>query len=93
MSTSTALTIEARYVSSKKSGATFKEIEKMIDEAAKTNTINEIVIVGDTTETMGDATADDVSNEVNRLLRTTKSVAASVKLSSVIPTRRRTTDI
>ena len=76
-----------------KSGATFKEIEQMIDEAAKTHTINEIVIVGGTTETMGDATADDVRNEVNRLLRTAKSAAPSVKLSSVIPTKRRTTDI
>ena len=77
----------------KKSGATFKEIEQMIDEAAKTHTINEIVIVGGTTETMGDATADDVRNEVSRLLRTAKSAAPSVKLSSVIPTKRRTTDI
>ena len=77
----------------KKSGATFKEIEKMIDEATKTNTINEIVNVGGTTNIMGDATADDVSNEVSRLLRTAKSVAPSVKLSRVIPTTRRTTDI
>ena len=74
----------------KKSGATFNEIEKMIDEAAKTNAINEIVIVGGRTETMGDATADNVSNEVSRLLRTAKSGAPSVKLSSVIPTTRRT---
>ena len=74
----------------KKSGATFNEIEKMIDEAAETHTINEIVIVGGTTETMGDATADDISNEVSRLLRTAQSVAPSVRLSSVIPTTRRT---
>ena len=47
----------------------------MIDEAAKTHTINEIVIVGGTTETMGDATADDVRNEVSRLLRTAKAAA------------------
>ena len=65
----------------------------MIDEAAKTHTINEIVIVGGTTKTMGDATTDDVRNEVSRLLRTAKSAAPSVKLSSVIPTKRRTTDI
>ena len=44
-----------------KSGATFKEIEEMIDEAAKTHMINEIVIVACTNETIGDATADDVS--------------------------------
>ena len=62
----------------------------MIDEAAKTHTINEIVIVACTNETMGDATADDVINEVSRLLRTAKSVATSVKVSSVIPTTRRT---
>ena len=49
----------------------------MIDEAAKTNTIKEIGIVGGTTETMGDTTADDVSNEVSRLLRTAKSAAPS----------------
>ena len=73
-----------------KSGATFKEIEEMIDEAAKTHTFNEIVIVAGTNETMGDATADDVSNEVSRLLRTAKSVATTVKVSSVIPTTRRT---
>ena len=54
----------------KKSGATFKEIEQMIDEAANKPPINEIVIVGGTTETMGDPTADDVRNEVSRLLRT-----------------------
>ena len=39
---------------------------------------------------MGDATADDVSNGISRLLRTAKSVAPSVRLRSVIPTTRRT---
>ena len=34
----------------KKSGATFKEIEEMIDEAAKTHKINDIVIVAGTNE-------------------------------------------
>ena len=65
-----------------KSGARFNDIGEMIDDAAKTSTIGEIIIVGGAREMKEDENADLTNDEVEKLLKKAKSVTQRVKMSS-----------
>ena len=73
----------------RKSAATLTDIEQMIDDAAKTETIDEIFIVGGTHETTSDVNAANVKENIAQLLRKAKTLTPTITVSSVLPSKRR----
>ena len=73
----------------RKSGATLADIEQMIDDAAKTETIDEIFIVGGTHETTSDVSAANIKENIAQLLRKAKTLTPTITVSSVLPSKRR----
>ena len=73
----------------RKSGATLADIEQMIDDAAKTETIDEIFIVGGTHETTSDVSAANIKENIAQLLRKAKTLTLTITVSSVLPSKRR----
>ncbi len=57
-----------------KSGARFNVIGDMIDDAAKTSAIGEVIIVGGAREMKEDENTDLINDEVEKLLQKVKSV-------------------
>ncbi|KAK2159176.1 hypothetical protein NP493_1737g00001 [Ridgeia piscesae] len=62
----------------RKSGATLADIEQMIDDAAKTETIDEIFIVGGTHETTSDVSAANIKENIAQLLRKAKTLTPTI---------------
>ena len=73
-----------------KSGARFNDIGEMIDDAAKTSAIGEIIIVGGAREMKEDEDADQINDDVEKLLQKAKSVTQCVKMSSILPSKNAT---
>ena len=73
-----------QIITRRKSGATFKEIEDMIDSVAN-KSISDIVIVGGTRETVDHVPTTKIKKGAHELLRKAKPVAPSRTLSSVLP--------
>ena len=73
----------------RKSGATLADIEQIIDDAAKTETIDEIVIVGGTHETTSDVSAANIKENIAQLLRKAKTLTPTITVSSVLPSKSR----
>ena len=73
----------------RKSGATLADIEQMINDAAKTETIDEIFIVGGTHETTSDVSAANIKENIAQLLRKAKTLTPTITVSSVLPSKRR----
>ena len=73
-----------------KSGARFNDIGEMIDDAAKTSAIGEIIIVGGAREMKEDEDADQINDDVDKLLQRAKSVTQCVKMSSILPSKNAT---
>ena len=73
----------------RKSGATLADIEQMIDDAAKTETIDEIFIVGGTHETRSDESAANIKENIAQLLGKVKTLTPTNTVSSVLPSKRR----
>ncbi|KAK2138451.1 hypothetical protein NP493_7728g00002 [Ridgeia piscesae] len=61
----------------------------MIDDAAKTETIDEIFIVGGTHETTSDVSAANIKENIAQLLRKAKTLTPTITVSSVLPSKRR----
>ena len=59
----------------------------MIDDAAKTSAIGEIVIVGGAREMKEEEIADIIKDEVQKLLLKAKSVTQRVKMSSIFSSK------
>ena len=72
-----------------KSGASFKEIGELMEEAAKKINVKEIVIVGGTRETMDKVPLENIKEGLTQLLQKAKIVTSSVKVSSVLPWTKR----
>ena len=72
----------------RKSGATLADIEQMIDDAAKTETIDEIFIVGGTHETTSDVSAANIKENIAQILRKAKTLTPTITVSSVLPSKR-----
>ena len=70
-----------------KSGARFIDIGEMIDDAAKTSDIGEIIIVGGAREMKEGVNEDLINDEVGKLLQKAKSVTQCVKISSILPSK------
>ena len=70
-----------------KSGARFIDIGEMIDDAAKTSAIGEIIIVGGAREMKEGVNEDLINDEVGKLLQKAKSVTQCVKISSIFPSK------
>ncbi|KAK2171895.1 hypothetical protein NP493_1005g00044 [Ridgeia piscesae] len=73
----------------RKSGATLADIEQMIDDAAKTESIDEIFIVGGTHETTSDVSAANIKENIAQLLRKAKTLTPTITVSIVLPSKRR----
>ena len=73
----------------RKSAATLADIEQMIDDAAKTETIDEIIIVGGTHETTSDVSVANIKENIAQLLRKAKTLTPTIPVSSVLPSKRR----
>ena len=73
----------------RKSGTTLADIEQMIDDAAKAETIDEIFIVGGTHETTSDVSAANIKENIAQLLRKAKTLTPTITVSSVLPSKRR----
>jgi lysophospholipase L1-like esterase len=73
----------------RKSGATLADIQQMIDDAAKTETIDEIFIVGGTHERTSDVSSANIKENVAQLLRKAKTLTPTITVSSVLPSKRR----
>ena len=73
----------------RKSGATLADIEQMIDDAAKTETIDEIFIGGGTHETASDVSAANIKENIAQLLRMAKTLTPTITVSSVLPSKHR----
>ena len=76
----------------RKSGATLADIEQMVDDAAKTETIDTIFIVGDTHETTSDVSVANIKQK-KHLATTTEAENLDTnhygERSSVLPSKRR----
>ena len=70
-----------------KSGARFIDIGEMIDDAAKTSDIGEIIIAGGAREMKEGVDDDLINDEVGKLLQKAKSVTQCVKISSILPSK------
>ena len=73
-----------QIITRRKSGATLKEIEDLIDGVSN-KSIGDIVIVGGTRETVDHVPTTQLKEGAEKLLRKAKSVAPSVTFSSVLP--------
>ena len=73
----------------RKSATTLADIEQMIDDAAKTETIDEIIIVGGTHETTSDVSVANIKENIAQLLRKAKTLTPTIPVSSVLPSKRR----
>ena len=62
----------------------------MIDDAAKISTIGEIVIVGGAREMKEGEDADQINDDLEKLLQNAKSVTKCVKMSSILPSKNTT---
>ena len=72
------------------SGATHADIEQMIDDAAKTETIDEIFVVGGTHETTSDVSVANTKESIAELLRkAAKTWTPTITVSSVLPSKCR----
>ena len=70
-----------------KSGAILADIEQIIDDAANTETIDEIVIDRGTHETTSEVSVANIKENIAQLLRTAKTVKPSITVSSVLPSK------
>ena len=61
----------------------------MIDDAAKTETIDEIFIVGSTNETTSDVSAANIKENIAQIPRKAKTLTPTITVSSVLPSKRR----
>ena len=68
--------VGGQIITRRKSGATFKEIEELIDGVAN-NSIGDIVIVGGTRETVDHLPTTQIKEGAEKLLRKAKSVTPS----------------
>ena len=68
-----------------KSGARFNDIGEMIDDAAKTSARE-----GGAREMKEDEDADQINDDVEKLLQKAKSVTQCVKMSSILPSKNAT---
>ena len=66
----------------RKSGATFADIEQMIDDATKTETIDEIFIVGGTHERTSDVSAANIKENIAQLLRKAKTLTPTITVEA-----------
>ena len=73
----------------RKSGATLADIEQMIDDASKTETIDDIFVVGGTHETTSDVSVANIKENIAQLLRRAKTLTPTITMSSVLPSKRR----
>ena len=73
----------------RKSGATLADIEQMIDDAAKTETIDEIFIVCGPHETTIDVSAANIKENIAQLLRKAKTFTPTITVNTVLPSKRR----
>ena len=71
----------------KKSGAILADIEQMIDDAANTETIDEIVIDRGTHETTSEVSVANIKENIAQLLRNAKTVKPTITVSSVLPSK------
>ena len=62
----------------------------MIDDAAKTSTIGETIIVGGAREIKEGENADQINGEVEKILQKAKSVTQCVTMSSILPSKNTT---
>ena len=70
-----------------KSGAILADIEQMIDDAANTETIDEIVIDRGTHETTSEVSVANIKENIAQLLRNAKTVKPTITVSSVLPSK------
>ena len=73
-----------------KSGTRFKYIGEMIDDAAKTSTIGETIIVGGAREMKEGKNADQINGVMEKILQKAKSVMQCVKMSSILRSKNTT---
>jgi len=59
----------------------------MIDDAANTETIDEIFIVGGTHETTSEVSVANIKQNIAQLLRNAKTVKPTITVSSVLPSK------
>ena len=71
----------------KKSAAILADIEQMIDDAANTETIDEIVIDRGTQETTSEVSVANIKENIAQLLRNAKTVKPTITVSSVLPSK------
>ena len=71
----------------KKSGAILADIEQMIDDAANTETIDEIFIDRGTHETTSEVSVANTKETIAQLLRNAKTVKPTITVSSVLPSK------
>ena len=71
----------------KKSGAILADIEQMIDDAANTETIDEIFIDRGTHETTSEVSVANIKENIAQLLRNAKPVKLTITVSSVLPSK------
>ena len=71
----------------KKSGAILADIEQMIDDAANTETIDEIFIDRGTHETTSEVSVANIKENIAQLLRNAKTVKPTITVSSVLPSK------
>ena len=71
----------------KKSGAILADIEQMIDDAANTETIDEIVIDRGTHETTSEVSVANIKENIAQLLRNAKTVKLTITVSRVLPSK------
>ena len=71
----------------KKSGAILADIEQMIDDAANTETIDEIFIDRGTHETTSEVSVANIKENIAQLLRNAKTVKLTITVSRVLPSK------
>ena len=71
----------------KKSGAILADIEQMIDDAANTETIDEIFIDRGTHETTSEVSVANIKENIAQLLRYAKTVKLTITVSRVLPSK------
>ena len=69
------------------SGAILADIEQMIDDAANTETIDEIVIDRGTHETTSEVSVANIKENISQLLRNAKTVKPTITVRSVLPSK------
>ena len=71
----------------KKSSAILADIEQMIDDAANTETIDEIFIDRGIHETTSEVSVANIKENIAQLLRNAKTVKPTITVSSVLPSK------